>query len=58
MWSKTMGTCKACQRLEGYLFPKPVKYCKACDAWMCHDCWFSPIRRFKAAIYRTEEVHP
>jgi hypothetical protein len=36
---------------------RPVKYCRACDAWICDDCRPNIFRRALAAIKRFYNVH-
>jgi len=48
-----MATCEVCKRLDGDLIPKPVKFCRLCNAYICQDDFYS-VRRVRAALTENE----
>jgi hypothetical protein len=44
--------CDVCVLLDGDKTPKPVQYCRLCDAFMCDPCRKNKWRRAGAAVAR------
>ena len=44
------GICRVCELVDKNKKLKYVTYCNVCEAWMCLECEWNPLKRAKAAL--------